>query len=144
MQVSWRTLRLKHQFEPEELRTIQPDKHEWIRRGQLTLHDLPDMLVFPINPYDDMGADLGEVWSMQWSGDLLAKMNVTYEQMTRHGLTLDLMKVINKPLSFWQALQLSSAHAQDMREDVVEDVFGLTKPELITILQSTQHAPSMQ
>ena len=100
---SWRTLRTQYEFSAMDLQCIQPDKAEWILRGQLTLHDLPDMLVFPINPYTDMGADIGEVWGMRWPVELQVMMGVTYSHMHSRGMTPEIMSYFNFPLSQWQA-----------------------------------------
>jgi hypothetical protein len=76
--LSWHELRLQYNFTAEELHTLQPDKEEWMKRGQLTLHDVLDMNVFPVNPFDDMRADLAEVWNMHWSPEALASMKISY------------------------------------------------------------------
>ena len=47
---SWKTLRNDFHCSRENLQRMQPDKGEWIKRGALTLHDLVDMSIFPINP----------------------------------------------------------------------------------------------
>ena len=132
---SWRTLRTQFEFSAADLKNIQPDKSEWILRGQLTLHDLPDMLVFPINPYTDMGADIGEVWSMGWPVELQVMMGVTYEQMQNRGLTPQIMSYFNFPLSQWQALQFSQKDAAKLSENTVQEIFGVSKQELMTITQ---------
>ena len=134
LQVSWRTLRLQYDFSADDLHQIQPDKHEWVKRGQLTLHDLPDMTVFPINPYTDMAADLAEVWSMRWSVDTLRAMNVTFDQMQSYGLNPAIMQKMNKSLSHWQALQFGKQHAEKWEDSDIDLVFGLNKSELLTIL----------
>jgi len=132
---SWRMLRTQYEFSATDLKTIQPDKAEWILRGQLTLHDLPDMLVFPINPYTDMGADIGEVWSMGWPVELQVMMGVTYGQMHTRGLTPQIMSYFNFPLSQWQALQFTQSDAEKLHEHEVQDIFSISKPELLTITQ---------
>ena len=132
---SWRTLRTQYEFSAMDLQCIQPDKAEWILRGQLTLHDLPDMLVFPINPYTDMAADLAEVWSMRWSVDTLRAMDVTFDQMQSYGLNPAIMQKMNKPLSHWQGLQFGKQHAETWDDNDIDSVFGLNKSELLTILQ---------
>ena len=134
LQASWRTLRLHYEFSADDLYSIQSDKNEWVKRGQLTLHDLPDMTIFPINPYTDMSADLAEVWSMRWGVDTLQAMGVTYEQMRSYGLNSQIMKQMNKPLSNWQSLQFTKKHALEWSDDDVDSVFGLNKNELLTIL----------
>jgi hypothetical protein len=118
-----------------DLKTIQPDKSEWILRGQLTLHDLPDMLVFPVNPYTDMCADIGEVWSMGWPVELQIMMGVTYSQMHTRGLTPQIMSYFNFPLSQWQALQFTQRDAENITEHDVHQIFSITKKELLTITQ---------
>ena len=132
---SWRTLRTQYEFSAMDLQCIQPDKAEWILRGQLTLHDLPDMLVFPINPYTDMGADIGEVWSMRWPVELQVMMGVTYSHMHSRGMTPQIMSYFNFPLSQWQALQFLQRDADKLAEHEVQEIFSISKAELLAITQ---------
>ena len=132
---SWRTLRTQYEFSAMDLQCIQPDKAEWILRGQLTLHYLPDMLVFPINLYTDMGADIGEVWGMRWPVELQVMMGVTYSHMHSRGMTPEIMSYFTFPLSQWQALQFSQRDAEKLTVDDIKSIFSLSTTELHTILQ---------
>lgn len=129
--LSWRYLRLSMHFTPQELHLLQPDKEEWLKRGQLTLHDVSDMTVFPINPFTDMRADIAEVWNMRWHPELLAGMNVTYEQLKEHGMSDGIMLQFGFSLSAWQRLGLKSKHATAN----LASVFGLSEAELKKILE---------
>ena len=135
LNMSWRRLRLELGFTPEQLYRVQPDKQEWITRGALTLHDLPEMLLFPINPFVDLNADLAEVWSMQWPAELLADMGVTYEQMQRRGLNPQFMEHLNFSVGAWHLLQIGRHHIDDTwSEHACMRVFQVGKQELQLIL----------
>lgn len=134
MHHSWRTLRLQYDFSAEDLKQIQPDKSEWVKRGQLTLHDCQDMRVFPINPFVDLGADIGEVWSMHWSTDMLASMGVTFTQMRERGLSAQVMHAFRLPLSAWQQLGLAAQHVPTLSDSEIQLVFSLKRDELDLIL----------
>lgn len=136
LNVSWRCLRDKYGFSSEQLAKVQPDKQEWVKRGALTLHDMPDMLVFPVNPFVDLGADIAEVWSMQWPVELLAQMDVTFEHMRVRGLSPQLMRHFAIPLSGWQKLKLKIGDLEEWSDDDVEAVFSLERRELCDILDS--------
>ncbi|MBC49775.1 MAG: hypothetical protein CMF24_08655 [Ilumatobacter sp.] len=136
LNVSWRCLRDKYGFSSEQLSKVQPDKQEWVKRGALTLHDMPDMLVFPVNPFVDLGADIAEVWSMQWPVELLAQMDVTFEHMRARGLSAQLMRHFAIPLSGWQKLKLKIGDLEEWSDDYVEAVFSLERHELCDILNS--------
>lgn len=113
LNVSWRRLRTEFNFSPEQLQKIQPDKREWVQRGALTLHDLPEMIIFPVNPFVDLNADLGEVWSMRWPADLLADMGVVYPQMQRRGLNPKFMEHLNYSVGGWHLLKFKSEHLNE-------------------------------
>lgn len=136
--MSWSFLRSVIGLSSKQLHSLQRNKEEWILRGGLTLHDLPDMLIFPINPFTDLKADLGEVWAMRWSTELLESMGVTYEQMRVRGLSCDLMAYFNMPLSAWQRLGFSCKHADALSNDDISRVFGMPRHELLDILREFQ------
>jgi len=138
-QLSWKTLRLEFGFTAEELYTLQRDKEEWIKRGQLTLYDVSDMRMFPIHPFKDMRADIGEIWNMKWSPDLLYEMGVTYEEMRDEGLSVEIMKHFGFPLSCWQKLGLKASHVTAE----MSLIFGLDMKELCVILQEYPETPSV-
>ena len=134
---SWRALRFDFGFTPEQLQRLQPDKKEWIARGSLTLHDVADMSLFPINPFTDLKADLAEVWSMQWSPEALAAMGVTYDQLAHAGMTPVVMAHFGFPLSAWVQLGLAPRHVAS--EQHARVVFGLSLADVRAILRD--HAP---
>ena len=134
LNLTWRKLRDEHEFTPQQLHTLQTDKQQWIHRGGLRLADLPEMLMFPVNPLTDMLADIGELCTMQWDQETLAAMGVSYEQMERLGMTPKIMGFFRFPLSGWVALSLRSEHVRDWSEQDAIATFGLGVPELTRII----------
>lgn len=132
---SWRRLRTELQFTPRELAKIQRDKTAWITRGQLTLHDLPEMTIFPVNPFTDLQADLGEVWSMKWQPSLLVDMGVTFEQLKVRGLSPNIMQHFSFSLSSWFSLGFRATHAEAMSDADTMLVFGMPREELVKVLR---------
>ena len=132
--LSWRKLRDRYYFSAHELHTLQPEKNEWVKRGALTLHDMLDMTVFPINPIIDMHADLAEVWSMHWSVEEMRSMHLTYHQMKRSGLNHMIMMHFGLSLAAWSSLQFQAEHAEAMREDELGVLFGMSKAEVMAVL----------
>ena len=131
-ELSWYTLRNNYGFSAQQLKRIQPKKKEWIMRGQLKLFDLLDMRVFPINPFTDLGADLGEVWSMGWTSKELQDMNVTIDQLLRAGMTPQIMTCFRYPLSTWLDFGLEEKHIESEEH---AKVFGLGHEECCTIVR---------
>tara|TARA_B100001758_G_scaffold247962_1_gene269292 strand:+ start:23482 stop:24018 length:537 start_codon:yes stop_codon:yes gene_type:complete len=131
---SWRRLRTELKFTPLELFKLQKDKNAWITRGSLTLHDLPEMTIFPVNPFTDMKADLGEVWSMRWTASQLADMHVTYSEMRDRGLSPQIMSHFNFSLSSWFSLGFRHGDAQKFSDESSLMVFGVSQAELVKIL----------
>ena len=139
LNMSWRRIRTELGFTVEQLQKIQPDKREWVQRGALTLHDLPEMVVFPVNPFVDLNADLGEVWSMRWPADMLADMGVTYEQMQRRGLNPKFMEHLNFSVGGWHLLKFRSFHLDSEWTDQQSlRVFNTPLDEIRLILQNFQ------
>ena len=132
LNLTWHTLRTEYGFTTQQLHTIQSDKREWIIRGGITLHDLEEMSIFPINPFSDLNADLAEVWSMQWSVHELAAMNVTFDQFVDRGITADIVRCFNFPLSAWCELGLKPGH---IHNETMARAFGLPYADLVKILE---------
>ena len=109
-QHTWYKLRKEFKFEPQDLQTLQPDKHEWIKRGNLKLWDCQEMIMFPVNPYEDLDADLADVFSMEWTVDQWVQMGITYEQMRSRGLTPQIMKMMCFTLADWAKLRMLPEH----------------------------------
>jgi hypothetical protein len=131
-ELTWKQLR-RLRFSSSALKTLQPDKHEWIQRSMLTLHDMVDAIVFPVNPIADMRADLGEVWSMQWTPEQMLAMNVTYNDLLSKGLTIQIMAHFGFPLSIWMQLGFTEQHIKG--EDMCKHVFGISEVELRNIMR---------
>lgn len=128
---SWHELRTNFGFLAEELKTLQPDKQEWIKRGQLKLFDLPEMVMYPVNPFEDLHADLAEVWSMEWKLEQWIDMQITYDQMRRQGLTPQIMQMMDLKLSDWAKLKLKP---EDVTEDIAK-IFDVDVDECRQILK---------
>jgi len=131
---SWRTLRHDYLLSREDLQRLQPDKVEWIKRGALTLHDLVDMSIFPINPISDLHADLAEIWSMHWTPEQMKTMGLTYAQMRRSGLNFEIMQHFGFSLQSWSSLQLDARDVAQMNENECLLLFGIPPREVGDIL----------
>ena len=130
--ISWRALR-DLGFEPEELKSIQPDKTEWIQRGGLQLSDIPDMVVFPVNPLTDFRADLAEIWNLKCSPEQLKLMGVTFKQLLVRGLNPDIMFYFDFTFSEWIKLGLMPEDVKGMPDAHCVKVFGVGQSELLQI-----------
>ena len=134
---SWKQLRNELMFTAKQLHKLQPDKQEWVSRGSLTLHDLPDMVLFPMNPFTDLHADLAEVWSMRWNAEMLHAMGVRYDHMFVRGLTPLFMYHLGYSLGQWHLLGLKAKHLQaTWTESDCEMVFRIDKREMLSILRN--------
>lgn len=137
---TWRQLRDRYLFTAAELHALQPDKMEWVKRGALTLHDMLDMTVFPLNPITDMHADLAELWSMQWTAEDLLRMGVTFSQIKTCGLNYRIMLHFGYPLSAWSKLGFDGPAALAMQNDELRLLFGIDQAEVVSILEC-QYSP---
>lgn len=140
---TWRDLRDLN-IKAEDLQQLQPDKQEWLQRGGVNMQDLKDMLIFPVNPLVDFGADLGELWNMQCSVDEMLKMQITYTQLVQKGITPAIMAAFRLPLSGWVQLGFQQQHAACMHPDETQLIFGLDPTELMCILNDFNRSPAME
>lgn len=138
-QLSWRSLR-NLGFQPEQLKTLQPDKTEWLQRGMLQLDDIADMTVFPINPLTDFRADLAELWNLKCSSDALLAMGVTHQQLLAKGMNAQIMYYFDFTLAQWSNLGLRRADVEDMQERECVQIFGVEKTELMHIMDEFMSA----
>jgi len=132
--LSWKSLRQDFAFSRKNLVLLQPDKNEWIKRGALTLHDMIDMSIFPINPISNLNADLAEIWSMRWTFEEMKLMGITYSQMKRNGLNVPIMQHFGFSLLAWSSMQLDARDVDSMSENDCMTLFGLSVKEVQTIL----------
>jgi hypothetical protein len=131
-ELTWAQLR-KLNFSAAALHKLQPDKHEWISRSLLTLNDMRDTTIFPINPIVDMRADIGELWSMRCTAQDLHAMGVSYDDLVAKGLTIQIMAHFNYALSMWMQLGFREEHIKS--EEMCMHVFGVEETELRRIMR---------
>lgn len=129
-ELSWRDLRLVYGFSALELKRLQPDKDEWLKRSSLSMHDVWDMHVFPVNPFSDFRADLAEVWRMKWPPETLQSMGVTFTQLQEEGMSPEIMRQFGFSLSAWQKLGLRDCHVTP----AISAIFGMPLDEVKQIL----------
>lgn len=118
-----------------DLKTIQPDKQEWISRGGVQGTDLRDMKVFPVNPIVDFRADLAELWQLGFSAEELVEMQVNISQLISKGLSPAIMYYFNYDLAGWWKLGLTQYHVDKWTEAECAKVFGIKKAEVGKILE---------
>ena len=70
-----------------EMVTMQADPKEWVKHAQAGIRHLPLMIEWPANPFDHFGMDLADLLSMRLSVVDLVRMDVTYDQLRRNGLS---------------------------------------------------------
>lgn len=132
LELSWRVLRTDYKFSAQDLKKIQPDKSEWVARGGIQLSDLPEMTIFPVNPFIDLKRDLAEVWAMSWPVELLVEMGVTFDQLKSRGMNTAIMRVVNLPLKSWVQLKMQPHHIESEEDSAI---FDLSMAECKQILQ---------
>lgn len=138
---TWRQMRALG-LSQEQLCAVQPDKQEWVQRGGLQLSDITDMTIFPVNPLTDFGADLAELWNMKSSSQHLRQMGVSFDHLLTKGLSAQIMHAFGFPLSGWTEIGFKHTHAAKMSDNEAQLVFGLSKEELVNILQKFDDTPA--
>lgn len=133
--LTWSGLR-KLGFTASDLKRLQPDKHAWIQRGGIRLKDLPDLLVFPVNPFVDFRADVGEVWDCKFSAQQLLEMGVTYNHFVQAGLSPLVMQHFQFTLREWLEFGFGEPDVKKLTDAEVHAVFRITKQDLLSITQN--------
>lgn len=136
---TWRFLRVVG-LSAEQLKTMQPDKTQWLQRGLVLLEDIPDMLVFPVNPLLDYKADIAELWRMmtntKCTSDDLFKTGIRFEQLVKRGMNPEIMFHFQFTLCEWLELGMKTEDVQKMTSDQCENVFSLDKDEVVHIVRT--------
>lgn len=138
--LTWRLLRSADcGITQQNLKLMQPDAQQWITRGLVTTNDVPDLLIFPVNPMRDLKIDLAELWSMMSNLDLtsrnLCEMGVSYKELVNKGLTSELMYYFNFTLAEWKALGMQSTDIREFSDETCTQLFQMPQKEVSDILE---------
>lgn len=129
----WNFLR-ELQISSEKLCVLQPNKKEWICAACITPDDCLDAVDLQIHPLHDFCMDLAQLWKFSYTAPQLLKMNITYNDFCKCGLTPEIMYYFGFTLSSWIELGFRST---DLTPDH-EHVFALPYDELKTILTQVE------
>jgi hypothetical protein len=72
---------------PSELVLLQPDPAQWVAHAGAKLVHARLMMLWPANPFTHLGADLADTLTHKFTASELVRMDVTYAQMLRVGMT---------------------------------------------------------
>ena len=70
-----------------DLVMLQPDPEQWVKHAGAGMKHMRMMIVWPANPFDHFGADLADLLATRPTVSELVKMDVTYDQLVRNGMT---------------------------------------------------------
>eukprot|EP00961_Rhodomonas_salina_P172437 2325351-Rhodomonas_salina.2 len=105
-----------------QLHRVQPSAAAWVESGLADLQDVPDMLLWPLNPVRDLHTPVDRL--LGTPADTLAKSGATYQHLLDGGLTADVMPLFHFSLAEWQALGLTADHVRWMSEVQTRRLFG--------------------
>ena len=106
---------------------LQPDVHKWLDEGKVSMHDVPNMLAWPLHPVQHLRGDISDLATMKYSSAVLGKLGITYSYM-RSQLLMDddWMKMLRyKPCEWGQHLKFDEQSADEMGDLRVFKVFGM-------------------
>jgi hypothetical protein len=72
---------------PSELVLVQPDPAQWVAHAGARLAHARLMMHWPANPFTHLGADLADALTLKFTAAELLRMEVTYKQLVRAGMT---------------------------------------------------------
>ena len=113
---------------------LQPSKKEWICAACITANDCVDAIELCIHPLNDLCLDLAQLWKFKFSALNLKQMNVTYDDMKKHGMNPEIMYYFSFPLSSWIELGFHSQHL--VREHA--QTFQMPYDEILAILHDVE------
>eukprot|EP00961_Rhodomonas_salina_P159698 2150710-Rhodomonas_salina.1 len=121
-----------------QLHRIQPSAVAWVEKGLVDLQDVPDMLLWPLNPIVDLHTPVDRLLGMP--SDTLAKSWVTYQHLLDSGLTADIMPLFHFSLAEWQKVGLTAEHVSWMSGLQTQRLFGQTPGEVARQIERSSRA----
>ena len=78
---------LSYGIRPADLVSVQPDPSEWVRHAGAGHRHARVMQPWGANPFVHLGADLADVLGMELTVVEMLRMDITYAQLRRAGMT---------------------------------------------------------
>jgi hypothetical protein len=127
---------LELRINEHSLHVLQPDLDAWVRASRVTLEDTPRLTLWGIHPIRDLKADLADIVGMRWSAETLAKVGVTYHDLTDAGLTPETMVLFNLTLTGWAHIGLKRNHLENAPPHTLYRLFNMSKLDVLSCLKA--------
>jgi hypothetical protein len=109
-----------------KLYVLQPDLQAWVRSERASLADCPRMKLWDAHPIRDFKADLADIIRATWPAEVMARMNVTYDDLIELGLTPGTMTLFNYTLMDWTNIGIRRHHIERIPASLVFQLFDMT------------------
>lgn len=119
-----------------DLYKLQPDPKQWMSLDRIDVHDIREMSSWNIHPIHDMKCTLSQLALLHWSADALVRVGVTYDDLVKQGLTVQVMPIFGFTLLDWSTLGLRRNHLSDACDRDCAQVFGMSKNQVVCSLVS--------
>jgi hypothetical protein len=133
--LTWKYLRLEG-LSVSDLFKLQPDAKPWMDLERIDVHDITEMSSWNIHPIHDMKCTLSQLALLHWSADALVRVGVTYDDLVKLGLTVQVMPIFGFTLLDWTTLGLQRKHLGGASDRDCVQVFGMSKNQVVCSLAS--------
>jgi flagellar biosynthesis protein FliQ len=118
---------------------LQPDKMAWISEKRLELDDVILVPKWRVHVTRDMKATFVDIAQMNLSSDFLQHTGVTFEDLVKSGLTLNLMMLLPLTLIAWVHLGLHRDFLTDLTDVQSHALFHIPKNLVLQCVQEHTH-----
>ncbi|KAJ1464993.1 hypothetical protein T484DRAFT_1757701 [Baffinella frigidus] len=133
--LTWKYLR-QEGLSVSDLYKLQPDPKQWMSLDRIDVHDIREMSSWNIHPIHDMKCTLSQLALLHWSADALVRVGVTYDDLVKQGLTVQVMPIFGFTLLDWSTLGLRRNHLSDACDRDCAQVFASTGHTMLRCLVS--------
>ena len=127
---------LSFNISEQDLYVLQPDLQAWILHGKATLQDCPRMRPWDAHPVKDFKADLSDIIRTGWATETMARVGMSYDDLTCLGLTPDAMPLLNYTLMMWSNIGFKRHHAERVPHNLLFNLFGMSKQDVLASLRA--------
>jgi hypothetical protein len=131
--LTWKYLRAEG-LSVTDLFKLQPDSKPWMSLERIDVYDIREMSCWNIHPIHDMKCTLSQLALLHWSADSLVRVGVTYDDLLKQGLTVQVMSIFGFTLLDWTTLGLQRKHLSGAMDRDCLQVFNMSKNQVVSSL----------
>jgi hypothetical protein len=123
----------------QKLYRMQPEIKEWFKYGKASIQDCASMDPWKPNPLVDLGCSIGDLvlYRKIIHPKLLSNSGLTFTILKeRHGLTIDLMRLLKYNLNDWILLEITESFVNEINDTQFFQIFGnISKSDILSMIK---------